>query len=209
MPEIIRKILRLSCFFRYEKGWIQMTGSAITSGIRTLLAVVLCIFIGGLSVGLLFSLSSCTKKEPDIEITQNIVFVMKYSNYAWGKQVKGYVIDNQGSIKSFDVSDQVELNLDESIEYYESLRESAVVGTVDMEDLKDNYRLLLETTDDSFTEPVSVGADMGAYVYSGIIYNSDGSYREILLGQFGDWETVNTDKNAAGILAWLQEHVNL
>lgn len=186
-----------------------MNGSAIASVRRIFIAVVLCLFIGGLSVGFLFSLSSCTKKEPDIKITQNIVFVMKYSNYAWGKQIKGYVIDSQGSIKSFDVSEQEELSLDESIKYYESLGESAVIGTVDMEDLKDNYRLLLETADNSFTDPVSVGADMGAYEYFGIIYNSDGSYREILLGQFGDWETVNTDKNAAEILKWLKEQVNL
>jgi len=151
---------------------------------------------------------ACEEKDTGIEPDRKVVFEVNYANSAWFKQFRGFVIDKNGMVRKYDnpadwnavkegsgiSASQMEQNLSQTSESH---------YTVPVQ-LLEQYISLADNISSNYTKPVRRGADHGIISYYAYLYNDKKqTYTPILLGQTGDIEIFNTDKNAVEILEWL------
>jgi len=136
-------------------------------------------------------------------------FQVEYINYAWAYNHSGFTVTPQGEILSFDktttwtfaengviLTDSLNKNLDASVKL------DTLIGQGEMEIYK---KLAVDAVSGKLSEPIQVGADMGACLWKIIIPEKENAlhYREILLNQTGDFEKHNLAPEAEIITAWL------
>lgn len=157
---------------------------------------------------LLMSFSGCSD---DITVSdqQEVFFEVNYSNQAWGYQFKGFLIDKDGRVRTYDKPDKWNNELNAVSFTAEDLAANLSKTTlssylVPAADLSKYISQSAQVGDSDFTEPHSVGADGGATSF--YIYRYDASskvYKAILLKQIGDVEIFNKDTDAKAIADWL------
>ncbi|WAC12949.1 hypothetical protein [Dyadobacter pollutisoli] len=140
---------------------------------------------------------------------QEVFFEVNYSNQAWGYQFKGFLIDKDGRVRTYDKPDKWINGLNEASFTAEDLQANLSKTTlssylVPAADLSKYIAQAALVNDSDFTKPTQVGADGGAtsfYIYR---YNpSSKDYKAILLKQIGDVEIFNKDTDAKTIADWL------
>ena len=73
------------------------------------------------------------------------------------------------------------------------------------DDVSKCYNLLSKIKDDYKFVEKSYGADRGSYCWYGVLDDGVNPPKFILLSEKGDWERVNTDKNAKRIMKILNK----
>jgi hypothetical protein len=148
---------------------------------------------------------------------QKYIFDVYYVNYAWGFTMRGIYIDNNGDMFSYQVSptDTVsrdslrmlhrygmnikEHDLDMKFSFNKKFIKN-IGPTVVIKKLGDLYNVPLN----AYSDTLGTGADMGAYVYSGYIFDiKSNTYREVELKVSGDVSYYNTSNNATELVSWL------
>lgn len=150
----------------------------------------------------------CEEKDLGIEPDRKVVFEVNYANSAWFKQFRGFFIDRNGMVRTYDnpvnwiaVSDSSGISASQVEENLSHTSESR--STVPVQ-LLEEYLTKADNISSAYTKPAKRGADHGIISYYAYLYDSKKqTYTPILLGQTGDIEIFNTDKNAAEILEWL------
>ena len=155
------------------------------------------------------SLSGCDQDSIEVSTDQEVFFEVSYINFAWGKQFKGFLINKDGQIRTYDKPvkwntidgknglslTQLEENISNTV---------ASTTTISAADLKSYSSKISLITNSEFTKPVSAGADRGITSFYAYRYDPDKQvYTPVLLSQIGDTETYNTDKSAVEISTWL------
>jgi hypothetical protein len=158
---------------------------------------------------LLISLTvSCDEKNTGIEPDQKVVFEVNYANSAWVKQFKGFLVDKNGVVRTYDnpvswnsVKESPEISVSQMEENFLHTLESQI--TVPLLEI---YASKIADISSNYSKPVRVGADHGIISYYAYLFDiKKQAYIPILLGQTGDTEVYNTDKNATEIFEWLSE----
>lgn len=148
---------------------------------------------------------------------QKYIFDVYYVNYAWGFTMRGIYIDNNGDMFSYQVSptDTVsrdslrmfhryglnikERDLDMKFSFNKNIIKN-IGSTIAIKKLGDLYNVPLN----AYSDTLGTGADMGAYVYSGYIFDiKSNTYREVELKVSGDVSYYNTSNNATELVSWL------
>ena len=155
----------------------------------------------------------CEKDEPDPIVGQDYLFAYVYSNYAWGTQIQGWVIDNAGQVRGF--SNQGKSDFiwntpkDGGFISEKELREDfmqtdTIISRIGLPELLYNYMLIGEASKGTLTEEAK-GADMGQTSYYCFTYSmEDKMYRFVTLASKGDFDIVNTSSAAGRIVAWMK-----
>jgi len=155
-------------------------------------------------------LGSCKKEDLD-NIDQPVLFQFEYINHAWVHTHQGWMIDDMGNVKGFNLPEnwntpdkdnrmnKAELieNLASADTLYTTLKEPKL-----MEHFSDRYEMqgAVMDTSDTFMADAGVGA---LYVY--LWDKKDEVYDRVLLASKGDISVTNESAEAKAAVRWLRE----
>lgn len=156
-----------------------------------------------------FAFVGCDEGTVEGSTEQQIYFEVSYTNSAWGKQFKGFIIDRDGQIRLYEnpakwnqVNGKNGLTLGQIKENI--LNTTRASTSIPAADLKNYISKSITIGDSAFSKPVSGGADRG--ITSFYVYHYDKEtqvYKSVLINQTGDIETFNKDKSAVEVSTWL------
>ena len=133
------------------------------------------------------------------EISNKIMFVHQYTNWADGFLNYGYFVDKEGSKVTFDLSniDEKYSKIDLLLTYLEEQDFENNVYAFETEDMKQYYDWLCKIKTKCSIEETCVAQDYGQVVLYGIRYPEGSDKPEIIkIHEQGDWIRVNTDEYA-------------
>jgi len=142
-------------------------------------------------------------------IEQKFLFEIMYLNYAWGFQLRGIYIDNQGHVYKYNHSHEVwrpsntEFYTEkELLRKYESNKE--FIETVNKQTLLEMYNLIKAADEGKLSKAVQKCNDAGTTAYIAYLFDSKAStYKPLLLYQTGDWAQKNLSESAKVLYEWL------
>lgn len=134
-------------------------------------------------------------------------FHYSYTNYAMGKQHQGWIIDNEGNVRTYTMPEKWNLPDNNHItteQMQENLNlANSVAFKINMETLNKYIELMKDASYSPITDPKSARFDAGEVAFSGYIWDaSERKYKEILIEQTGDYEAKNTSPKAKIIMEW-------
>lgn len=138
------------------------------------------------------------------------VFSKTYVNWAWGYTHNGWHVSNLGFVDSFAYAKSDSMWL---------LSDDSLITLSEMQRIISSYQSSLQSVKQSILDSMialipqaaagpwakkSIGADMGAHIYSAYYYDTTAQgYREVVLYQNGDWNIVNESDAAKKLTTWL------
>jgi hypothetical protein len=142
---------------------------------------------------------------------QPIYFEYHYINYAWGYQERGWLIDKDGNVRSFESPDNYRLPDSTGylsladLEYNLGLSDS-IIATIDKEELEEYIAYIPKAAEGETGKSNNIAADAGSSVLSCYLYDPETKkYRYVFLAQSGDWEQFNNSSEAEIIVEWLRD----
>jgi hypothetical protein len=159
-------------------------------------------------------ITNCDENAVGISTDQRIVFEVKYENNAWGKQLKGFIILGDGTVKIYENPAQwnkVDTKNGISMQQMKENILNAAFSEIKIskQDISRYTPKIDSLTNLIFSKPIIGGADRGVTSY--YAYRFDAFkliYEPILLGETGNQEMHNKDKLAIEISAWLNEIID-
>jgi hypothetical protein len=147
----------------------------------------------------------------DVVVTngQEVYFEIHYTNQAWGNQFKGFLIDKEGQVRTYDKPaswNDIERSPALTGEQMEANMSQTTVTTIkiDATEFEKHIDSSRKITGDSFSKPVNGGADLGLTRFYSYAYNADAkTYTATLLRQTGDVIINNQDPRAKEVADWL------
>ncbi len=154
---------------------------------------------------------SHTVASDNFEEIGRYVFDVYEENYSWGHTLRGFVIERDGRVHTYDHSDE---------RWTPAQDRSGRVAEADLADkfygakprvtlAADAVRakaLLLPTVAHGTITRFNQSRDRGRFAYVGYIYDpSRNSYRTVVVGADGDWLETNTSPAAQELMTWLNE----
>ncbi|KQS27102.1 hypothetical protein ASG33_21470 [Dyadobacter sp. Leaf189] len=171
-------------------------------GIRRLLCCLALLFAFTTTTG-------CDDQDTGTKKTQEVFFEVTYINNAWGHQFKGFLIDKNGKIQTFDnptqwiIADpQDGLTMQQFVENLAKTKESSV--QVSVGELEQYAAKIGSLGNANFSKPVPVSVDGGITTYTAYQLSADRQrYLPVLLMQTGDLEIHNLNPAAQETAVWL------
>ena len=166
-------------------------------------------------IGLLLAIApimwACEKQEYDAPEDQPVFFEYHYINYAWGFQENGWLIDQEGNIRSFNNPADYRQGLKgatlslEDLEHNLGLTDS-IIGNLDDGDLEKYIHYIPAAAEGEIGLSRSIAADAGSSVLSCYLYDPEmNAYQYVFLAQSGDWEQFNLSREAEKLVDWLSD----
>lgn len=161
--------------------------------------------------------SACSPIEPERDkIEQEILFEFQYINHAWGYQRIGSYIDGEGIVTSYQYTPSdthwapADFNHPTEEELLDKYSHSPLhLNVIDPDTLYAKYKLIEEAAVGTYSDTLSLGADMGGYAYICYVYHSDTDrYDAVVLKLWGDWSYENLPPAASVLVQWLEEKLN-
>ncbi|RLD24034.1 MAG: hypothetical protein DRI70_08660 [Bacteroidetes bacterium] len=154
---------------------------------------------------------ACEKEIYDSPDDQPVYFEWHYTNHAWGFQEYGWLIDQGGTIRSFNQPLDYRPGLKgayltlEDLEHNLGLTDS-IIGKVDSTDFRKYTNYIPDAAKGTIGKSRSVAADAGSSVLSCYMYDPEmNAYQYVFLAQSGDWEQFNLSSEAEKLVEWLTE----
>lgn len=147
----------------------------------------------------------------DVVVTneQEVYFEIHYTNQAWGNQFKGFLIDKQGQVRTYDMPkswNDIGLNSTLSKEDMDANTSQTTVSPVKIAttDLNKYIDASRKISGDNFSKPLNGGADLGLTRFYSYTYDAGKkTYSPVLLRQTGNVIIHNQDPNAKEVADWL------
>jgi hypothetical protein len=152
-------------------------------------------------------LSGCEKI---YDYDNNTIFMVEYSNYAWGIRHSGIMIDSTGNVMTFNLpttwnrpDEMGFISLEDMQENLTQMEEISCAVT--RNDFARYSSKLMEAKNGTLSDPKNEMADFGTVLYSGFLFDSNNNtYKRILIKQTGDWAIDNSSKEAQELYEWLK-----
>jgi len=154
---------------------------------------------------------SCNNDAPNFK--QKILFGVQYTNWAWGYQSKGFLIDSMGYVRAFDLSKTTlvwknqdssgyisKANMEINLSYCDS-----IICKLKGDSLSHYTGKIWAASKGTISKPTTQMADFGEIRYSAYIYDEKSErYKEVLIKLYGDLMINNSSKEAEDIYSWLK-----
>jgi hypothetical protein len=156
-------------------------------------------------------LSGCEKIH---DYGNNTIFMVEYSNWAWGFQHSGIMIDSTGNVMTFNLPDRWnipdEMGFISLADMQENLAQMEEIScTVTRNDFAKYSSKLMKSVNATLSDPKNEMNDFGTVQYSGFLFDPDNNtYKRILIKQTGDWAIDNSSKEARALYEWLKRPCN-
>ena len=154
---------------------------------------------------------SCNNNAPNFK--QKILFGVQYTNWAWGYQNKGFLIDTMGYVRAFDLSKTtlVWKNQDSSGYISKASMEinlsycDSIIYKLKADSLLHYTGKIWAASKGTISKPTTQMADFGEIRYSAYIYDEKSErYKEVLIKLYGDVMINNSSIEAEDIYGWLK-----
>jgi hypothetical protein len=155
-------------------------------------------------------LTSCNSELPNFK--QKVLFELHYSNWAWGYQNRGFLIDSLGYVRAFDLSKKTsEWNSPDSTGYITKDKMDgnlefcdSVICQLNADTLSHYIGKIWGASKGTISKPEMQMADFGELVYSAYIYDDKTNrYKVVMIKTYGDWMSNNSSTEAEEIYAWM------
>jgi len=162
-----------------------------------------------LSVFILFLLGC--KKNYVINEKQKILFQYEYVNYAWGYQHKGFIIDNEGNVLTYENPEnwnfQDNNHSISEIQVSENITKCRHSGKkIPVEELQKYTNYIKNIASSKITALKNVAADAGSNEYFCYQYSETSvTYRGYLIKMEGDFTCENLNFYSKKVAAWMKE----
>jgi len=169
--------------------------------------------VRGLVLALLAMLAGCghSAAKDDFEEIGRYVFDVYEENYSWGHTLRGFVIERDGRVRTYDHSDERWMPTQDrsgrlpEADLADKFYGSKVRLTLAADAVRAKAQLLPAAAHGTITR-FNQSRDRGRFAYVGYIYDPDrSSYRAVVVGADGDWLENNTAPAAQELLQWLNE----
>lgn len=155
-------------------------------------------------------LANACASTPASEAIGRYVFDVYEENYSWGHTLRGFFIDRDGNVSSYDHSgDRWVPNPNRSgriddVDLAEKFEGAKPVVNVGAETVLQKARLIDHAAHGAVTK-FNQSRDRGRFAYVAYMYDPDRrNYRTVVLGADGDWLETNASPAAQELLAWLK-----
>ena len=157
-----------------------------------------------------FLLSGC-RKNYIISDKQVILFQFEYINYAWSYQHRGYFIDNDGNILTYDNPEEWNFPDNGFVISQDKLFENLSKCTVSdriisREELEKFSKHIKNIASSKVSAPKNVGADMGSITYNCYQFDEGSlTYKNYLIKMEGDNTCENLNLFSKKVASWMRE----
>ena len=167
----------------------------------------------GAALALLAILVGCghSAAKDDFEEIGRYVFDVYEENYSWGHTLRGFVIERDGRVRTYDHSDERWLPTQDragrlpETDLADKFYGSKLRFTLPADVVRAKAQLLPAAAHGTITR-FSQSRDRGRFAFVGYIYDPDRtSYRAVVVGADGDWLETNTAPAAHELLQWLND----
>lgn len=155
--------------------------------------------------------SACSSE--NILFTQQVLFEVHYTNYAWMYTETGFLIDSSGNIHGFDLkNNSYKWNTRDEKGFISKegmmnnlIHCDSVIGKVAADSLAYYRNKIAGASLGKISDPVGAMADFGQIRYSAYIYDRNQQrYKEVLIKLYGDMMSDNNSIEASQIYEWLK-----
>jgi len=157
------------------------------------------------------SAASCTEPLAPPE-PGAVLFEVEYVNSAWGRSWNGFVVETDGKVYAYDLSDTSLSPSDGDVFAAPELaakyaHRRRLVTSIAAAEAASRYARVADALAGPIIGPPLTGcADAGILRYSALIYDeSAGTYRRLLLHQRGDVARTNSSPAARELYKWLEQ----
>lgn len=142
-----------------------------------------------------------------------VLFEVEYVNFAWGRSWHGFVVESDGKVYAYDLSDTSQWPPAEEEDHVPApeleakyAHQRRLVTAVSATEAASRYARVGDALAGTLTPPQGFCADAGTVRYSALLYDaSTQTYRRLLLHQAGDIARTNTSPAARELYRWLAE----
>jgi len=141
-----------------------------------------------------------------------LIFQSEYTNYAWGYNHNGWMMDGSGLVKRFQKNapwvfpDSLgyisEIDMQKNLNVCDSLLEH-----VSSNELQQYTAKALTCVDGPMTNPKNTMADAGEHIWAFYIYDYKSArkrYKRVILNMTGDWSQENLAPNSKEVVDWMK-----
>ena len=167
-----------------------------------------------LYVVLLVFLAGCFQFNDSVTMensTGSLIFQSEYTNYAWGYQHGGWLMDGTGKVKRFQKGaswvfpDSLGYLSEADMQKNLSVCDSVLTQINSAELYKYSVKAL-SCIDGQLTTPKNTMADAGEHVYAFYFYEtSSKKYKQVILNTTGDWSQENLASQSKEIVDWMMK----
>lgn len=159
---------------------------------------------------LAFLVSGCEKAYV-LSKDQEILFQQEYTNYAWGYQHHGFIIDNNGNILIFNNPDKWNFPDKDGKLTEEQVKENLASCTltgkkIDKTELNKYINYIDNISSSKVTASKTTGNDMGSVVYYCYQFSENSStYRATKIKMEGDLQCENLNYFSKRVVHWMKK----
>ena len=171
-----------------------------------------------LGLVLLTTLSGCLRPDDiwaeKIEVDYanwSPIFQSEYTNYAWGYNHSGWLMDRTGQVRRFQKS--AKWVFADSLGYVSAsdMQKNmdacdSVIAQVSSKDFTHYYyEKAINCENGPMSKPQNTMADAGEHIYAFYVYESGHNrYKRVILNMTGDWSQENLAPNAKEVVDWMK-----
>ena len=164
-----------------------------------------------LSTILLSLLFGCMEmKELSQQDVRPMIFQSEYTNYAWGYNHNGWIMESSGEVKRFQKKASwvfpdslgyiAENDMQKNIQACDS-----IMAHVSPNDFTQNANKAFTCVNGILTKPKNTMADAGEHIYCFYLYDANRQkYKRFILDMTGDWSQENLAPNAKEVVEWMK-----
>ena len=142
--------------------------------------------------------------------TDPLIFQSEYTNYAWGYNHNGWMLDNTGQVKRFQKS--AKWVFPDSLGYVSATDMQknmaacdSVMAKVSTSDFANYAGKALNCLNGSMSKAQNTMADAGEHIYAYYYYESGKNrYKRVILNMTGDWSQENVAPDAKVVVDWMK-----
>ncbi|MEK7719303.1 MAG: hypothetical protein AAB347_06795 [Bacteroidota bacterium] len=139
-----------------------------------------------------------------------LIFQSEYTNYAWGYNHNGWMLDISGQVKRFQKS--AKWVFADSLGYISATDMQknmsacdSVIEQIDSKEFTLYAEKAINCVNWNMTKPQNTMADAGEHIYAFYLYESGSNrYKRVILNMTGDWSQENLAPNAKEIVDWMK-----
>lgn len=170
-----------------------------------------------LGLVLLTALSGCLRPDDigskDIEVDYANwppIFQSEYTNYAWGYNHNGWMMNNSGQVKRFQKG--AKWVFPDSLGYISAVDLSknmngcdSVLAQISSKDFTLYAEKAITCAKGPMSKATNTMADAGEHIYAIYLYESGGNrYKRVILDMTGDWSQQNLATKSKEIVEWMK-----
>lgn len=162
-------------------------------------------------LGALLSSACATSNDIDPPEAGRYVFDVYDENFSWTYTLRGFFIDSDGGVWTYDHSDDKWIPTPNragrlsSVDLADKFEHAKKVVVLDPLVVREKVRLIRSASHGAISR-FSQSRDQGRYAHVAYLYDADrNDYRAIVLATEGDSVESNSSDAAAELLAWLKE----